>query len=185
MSYKMTRIKKAQVSSQLFLYILAIVIIGLLLVFGVKYIGMLVEKVDTINVVQFKTDLETNIEKIRPNYGTWRILEFDVPVDITEVCFFEYGILPAQPQLMPICLPGNDEYDFIICNAWKDYEYANPEGENPNVFVKPSAIIDTDIIIGRLEIDASEHYLCVPSVGGMIKLKATGLGDGTRIEEWQ
>jgi hypothetical protein len=180
------RVKKAQVSSQLFLYILAIVIIGLLLIFGVKYIGMLVEKVDTINVVQFKTDLETNIEKIRPNYGTWRILEFDVPAEVEEVCFFEYGILPAQPQSMPICIQSNvDEYDYIICNAWKDYENANPDGENPNVFVKPSATIDTDIILGRLEIDAGDHYLCVQAVGGMIKLKATGLGDGTRIEEWQ
>lgn len=180
------RIKKAQVSSQLFMYILAIVIIGLLLVFGVKYIGMLVEKVDTINVVQFKTDLETNIEKIRPNYGTWRILEFDVPAEVSEVCFFEYGILPARPQDTPICRQSDvDEYDYIICNAWKDYESANPDGENPNVFVKPSSVIDTDIIIGRLEIDASNHYLCVQAVGGMIKLKATGLGDGTKIEEWQ
>lgn len=178
--------KNAQVSTQLFLYILAIIIIGLLLIFGVKYIGELVNTTIEISLVQFKTDLQTNIDDIRPNYGKWRKLEITVPAEITEICFLEYDI-PQQPQTLPICLQDSEYYDYLMCNAWMDYEAQVDSGadinEFPNVFAKPSGSIKSDITIGRIE-TSGDYYLCVPAIGNSIKIKAIGLGDGTQIEAW-
>lgn len=147
------------------------------------------KKVDTINIVQFKTDLETSIEKIRSDYGSWRVLEFDVPEEITAVCFLEYDVPIKIDISSSLCLQEQPDFDYLICNAWTDYEAQVDDGssmaEFPNVYAKPSSAIESDINIGRIETTTGDYYLCVEAVAGKIKIKATGLGDGTRIEAWQ
>ena len=90
----MKRNKKAQ-TSEIFFFILAIVIIGLLLLFGVKYIMELGSKVNQIELVQFKTDLENSAEEYRPVYGKWKKLTFSVPVGILKVCFVQHETFTA------------------------------------------------------------------------------------------
>ena len=47
--------KKAQIQSQLFIYLLAIIVIGFLLVFGTRAIMSLFSTVDEIDLLKFKT----------------------------------------------------------------------------------------------------------------------------------
>ena len=87
---------KAQ-TAEIFFFILAIVIIGLLLLFGVKYIMELGTKVNQIDLVRFKTDLEGYANDIRAVYGKWKKIEMNVPSGIDKVCFVQMKTFTETP----------------------------------------------------------------------------------------
>lgn len=176
--------KKAQ-TSEIFFFILAILIIGLLLLFGVKYIMELGNKVNQIELVQFKTDLESSADEIRPVYGKWRKLELSVPQGVEAVCFVQHDTYSAAPlyiQQQGLCLEGNDEYNFLMCNAWQD-------DPSRNVYTDPFDELEIGIFIEGLEVRQTTamgdvYYLCTDTSSGVLQVKMTGKGDRVFIEEW-
>ena len=180
--------KKAQ-TSEIFFFILAILIIGLLLLFGVKYIMELGNKVNQIELVQFKTDLESSADEIRPVYAKWRKLELSVPQGVENVCFVQHDTYTAEGlltylsiQQQGLCLENNEDYDFLMCNAWQD-------DQSRNVYTDPFDELDIGIYIEGLEVrqlvnGQDVYYLCTDTSSGVLKVKMTGKGDRIFIEEW-
>ncbi len=170
--------RKAQAQSQAFIYILAIIIIGMLLIFGVKYIGQIMNKVEDINLLQFKTDLESDANRIGPSYGTWEKLEIDIPDGVETVCFVESADSISGGVLSTgICDANSDDYDFRMCNAWQD-------DTSRNVYTVPFDALDTGIYLGEIEVDSSEGYLCFDVGDSKLKIKMTGYGNKLKISSW-
>ncbi len=168
--------KKGQPTTQLFVYILAIVVIGLLLVLGVKYIGQIVTKVEEVDLLQFKTELESDAQKMKSAYGSWQKYEYNVPEGIDKICFLESFDQNYLNQGGNVCDASSDDYDFLICDAWQD-------GSGGNVFASPmSAKIKTAIDIGEIETGVDMSYVCFDVVASKVKIKMTGLGDKVKIE---
>lgn len=172
---------KAQ-TSEIFFFILAIVIIGLLLLFGVKYIMELGTKVNQIDVLRFKTDIEGYAKEIGPVYGKWQKIELDVPGGIDKICFVQHETFTESPlyiQQEGICTKGHEDYDLLMCSAWQ-------EDSSRNVFTKPFDELDLGIDLGALEVGSSyEQYLCFDTTSGFLKIKMTGKGDRVLLEAWE
>jgi hypothetical protein len=172
--------KKAQ-SSEIFFYILAIVIVGLLLLFGVRYIIQLGSKMNQVDMIQFKTELEGYANDIRPSYGKWEKLEISVPAGIDILCFVQHNTFTASPlyiQQQGLCLKDNPDYNFLMCNAWQ-------EDTTRNVYTDPFDELDVGINLGAIDVgDSSTYYLCMDTSSGILKIKMTGKGDKVLIEEW-
>ena len=172
---------KAQ-TSEIFFFILAIVIIGLLLLFGVKYIMELGSKVNQIDLVRFKTDLEGYADEIRPVYGKWRRIEMDVPTGIDIVCFVQLSTFTESPLYIEqegLCQKDDSDYDFLMCQAWQS-------DTTRNVYTQPFDELDVGISLGALEVgDANTNYLCIDTSSNSMKIKMTGEGNKLLLEEWE
>ena len=177
--------KKAQ-TAEIFFFILAIVIIGLLLLFGVKYIMELGTKVNQIDLVRFKTDLEGYAEEIRPVYAKWKKLEIDVPAGIEKVCIVQHDTFTASPlyiQQEGLCQKDHEDYNFLMCNAWQ-------EDTTRNVYTDPFDELDLGINLGAIDVEDTDfssdtNYLCFDTSAHIMKIKITGKGDRALIEEWE
>ncbi len=177
-----TRLYTKAQTAEIFFFILAIVIIGLLLLFGVKYIMELGTKVNQIDIVLFKTDLESYANEIRPVYGKWKKLEIDVPAGIEKVCFVQHETFTESPlyqQQEGICLKEDADYNFLMCNAWQ-------EDSTRNVYTDPFDELDVGINLGAIDVgDANTNYLCIDASSHFIRIKMTGEGDRVVIEAWE
>ena len=171
---------KAQ-TSEIFFFILAIIIIGLILLFGVKYIMELGTKVSQIDLVQFKTDLEGYADEIRPVYGKWKKIELTIPAGIDRVCFVQFPTTadPFYIKEQGICQKESADYDFLMCQAWQD-------DTTRNVYTDPFDELDISIDLGAMDVgDADTNYLCIDTSSNILKIKMTGRGDHVLVEAWE
>ncbi|MBT3408896.1 hypothetical protein HN415_09535 [Candidatus Woesearchaeota archaeon] len=168
---------KAQAQSQMFIYILSIIIIGLLLFFGIKWIGELIKTGDKIDSTKLTVELENAFNTMRPQYGSAESYNFYIPRGIEKVCFVDSTITKNQllltPANYPVCDPNNEMYDSLICLAWKD--------NASSILFSPS--LDVGVNLGHIEIIDSKRSFCYDvTENRKIKLKLIGLGDAVRVE---
>ena len=78
---------KSQMIGQIFIYVLAVIIIGFILVFGYKAIKSFTERSEQVSFVKLNGDLSNMVEIIAPDYGSVKIRSFDVPSEYRKVCF--------------------------------------------------------------------------------------------------
>lgn len=177
-----TRIHLKAQTSEIFSFILAILVIGLLLLFGVKYIIELGNRVSQIDLVIFKIDIERYADEIRPVYGKWKKIEMNIPAGINMVCFVEHETFTESPLYIlqeGICTKGHEDYNMLMCAAWQD-------DLTRNVYTKPFDELEVGIDIGSLEVGSvDEHYLCFDTSNNILKIKMTGKGDRVLLEKWE
>ncbi len=177
----MIDMKKGQ-TTQIFFFILAIIIIGLLLLFGVRYIIELGSKIDQIDIVRFKTSLEGYADEITPVYGRWKKVEIDVPTGINEVCFVQHDTfseMPLYKTQQGLCKTNNEDYNFLICQGWQS-------DSSRNVYTDPFDKLDVGIDLGSISVGSvNDYYLCIDTTEHHMKIKMTGYGDYLLIEKWE
>ena len=159
-------------AQQIFVYMLTVIVIGLILLLGSRYIFKIIDQMKQVDMVKFKTTLEQEATTYR-SYGRWKNLEISVPGSIKEVCFVDTSQdAPAADN--PFCQERR-----LLCDAWKD--------KTQNVITEPF-IVDTPIDIGDIKLknpSTSNSYLCVPVVGGKIHVQFAGGAQGKlEISEW-
>lgn len=158
--------------SQLFIYILTLLIIGLLLYFGIKWIGGIIKTQEVIDATKFQIDLENSFEKTRPNYGSTLKKDFLAPDGVDRICFVDSFLEIAQRNLKGLCDKTHDDYDPVMCNEWKDNTTA----------VVFSPVIDRNINLGAVTVDATPKYMCFnTSTTRRFSLLMTGLGNRVKI----
>ena len=166
--------KKKSQAEQVFVFMVAIILAALILLYGYKAIfgkeGLL-KRTEQISLTNFESKISSSIKSISYNPGDVRLMNFDVPSKYKKVCFVQLNY--PNKQSSGICQSENQNYNPVICNAW------TTEGNKQNVFFVPMA--DIPIYVSTLEITAG--YLCVPVNSGTISLKLEGMGDRTKISE--
>jgi len=154
----------------------AVIIIGLILFFGYKWIGDIIEQADTVAKVQFQKELTKEINKVKTRYGSWENLELTVPSSIDRVCFFEFSD-SINFETQGICQQGHKDYIAYMYNYW--------ESKVANIMTQPP-LEELDIQVGDIIMgDGNDQfYICFDNDHGRIKLRLEGLGDATRVSSW-
>ena len=154
---------KAQIQAEVFIYILAVVVTGAILLFGYVAIRDFVKRGEDASFIKLKTDLERDVSNIRGDFGTVRIKEYQIPTKYNKVC-----LIGENPD-------ANSITDPII----KD---SVASGVQKNIFFLPDG---TDsVYVGRIDTpDTSSDFQCLNVIQGMIKIKLEGKGDQTWISE--
>jgi len=163
--------KKGQATSQMFIYILGIIIIGLLLFFGVTWIGDLISTADTITSAQFKVQLENSFEAIQTEYGDARNFDFSVPNGVETVCFVDSFTKPQPAISYGLCDSTHDDYNALICNSWAD-------NISSAIFYPP---LESELDIGPVEIDDPWYHCYNIKRNRQIKFRLIGLGDKVKF----
>ncbi len=168
----------------MFIYIMTMLLVGLTLYFGMKWILGIWRTSEKIEPVQLKADMEKVFEDYRYSYGQWGIEEFTIPSGIKRVCFVEKKINGRKAgqefnvDSEGLCNRASEDYDPLMCDSWKTYN-------SQSVLFDPMQKVDASVNIGNIDVavkGSSQHYLCIPVSDKKISVKLTGIGDAVRVE---
>ena len=161
--------KKAQIQAQIFVYVLSMIVIGLVLLYGYKSIGKMRERAKQVDLIGFKTDVRNAVEKVSNDYGTVRAPEFKVPEGYDEVCFIDLdkGADPSIESLHP-----------LVYEAWQD--------DSANVFLIKDLAKEFYLVESNgqhlIQID-SPGYICPEVKGSKVKVRLEGVGGKAKLSE--
>lgn len=162
----MTINKKAMGVGQVFVFIIAALSFALIMIFGYKAIGDFLTQGEKVQFYQFKTDIETAVQRIYTEYGSVRVEQFNTPGDYEQVCFVDLD----APYNEELC-----QFDQYACDVWKDA--GSYDGADENVFLKPAAPVTLKVYNIQMEHD----FLCLPISKGQFTVVLEGRGDHTFI----
>lgn len=172
----MLKSRKSQMPSQMFTYIFTLLVIGMLMFFGVKAIGYLIETFDDVTMVEAKKSIESAFEKIKSNYRSWQKKEFRVPDEVNRVCFLdkEYATEEGEDwyKNTGLCKKSSDDYAPLVCDAWG--------ARDQNVVFTPIDAMKVGVDVQYVKVE-SPGYLCVNNTNGKVVVKLTGEGDAVKV----
>lgn len=154
--------KKAQGPGQVLVYVLTIVIMGVILLFGYRSIMDFKERTDQISMLDFQKKLESSINTITPDFGTLRRKTFLLSTEFKEVCFVtNYGI------------PAFDTDEFA---GYLIIEDSVESQTGKNIFlVTVDGEISESFSLG--EIRTPGDFRCIPVVDARLSVSIEGKGD--------
>ena len=155
---------KGQFVGQIFIYVLAVIITAIVLGYGYKAVVTFKEKSDQVSYIQFKTNLQNDIESITSDFGTVEIKLYSIPLNFKEVCFVK-----NYPSLKTL---SNTEHPIIE-------DSVNSKVEK-NVFLVENIAKDS-FYAGK--IDVEKDLYCINTANGKLRLRLEGMGDHTKIEK--
>jgi len=168
--------KKAQIAGQVFIYILAIFVFAVILLYGYTAIKGFIGKGEETAFIQFKNTLEGEVSRISTEPGD--IIVFD-----------ERNPLPIPGTYEKICfVDSNAEIEDTFNLDSKEQQIisaainAGVHNRTENVFLIPPA--QSPIFLGILE-TWPNNILCVNNENGLVRIRIEGKGYGVRISALQ
>ena len=160
--------KKAQVQGQVFIYILVVIIIGLLLLFGIRGFGGIVKQGCTVQEIQFKAGLESSIRQSTA-YGTVLNDQLDAPCDFQELCFVDTKSLLENPASV-------SSSNFFIRNSVED-------GVKRNIFLveDDGTINPNSMYVDAVLVEEPSKSICFNKENGKFSMVLEGTGKYTKI----
>ncbi len=156
--------RKSQLYSQIFIYILTIVLVSFILVYGYNAIQNFKNRAEQVSCLKFKNDLTNSIGSILSDFGNIKRKDFQLCSGYTKVCFvetFERPSLPSNidPIIKDSVLSNSGRNVFLAENIAKESFYAG------NISVEPDV-------------------LCIKAANSKISLKLEGKGNHVVLSQW-
>lgn len=163
--------RKAQLYGQVFIYILTLVLISVILIYGYTAIKNFKQKTEDIAAVKFQNDLISSIERITNDYGSISRRELQLSDDITQVCFVES--FQTFDKSNPII---NFQLNNLVKNSVRD--------SDKNVFLIGEGIgLKSAFFAGAISVD--NDAICIKPLNNKITLRLEGKGDHASLSEWK
>jgi hypothetical protein len=156
----------------MFLYILTLIIIGLLLFFGIKWMKDINQMSTVVDATKFKKDIETAFDSMRSQYMSSKTYSFTLPDGVEQVCFVDSATVPG---IQGVCDPTKDYFNDYICGVWKD--------GGTGIIIDPPLKTST-LSIGNIQVQEDPKNICFDiTKAKRITVKLIGLGDMVRVKE--
>ncbi len=161
---------KSQISSQIFIYVIAIVLFSFVLIYGYNSIKGFKERGEQISYIKFKTDMTSTVNRISSDYGTLKREEFFLGGQYSKVCFLQTYNPPGNLD--------NLVTDNIVKNIVED-------GVDKNVFLFTTTLKES-FDAGEIDVvnPPNGGYLCIDTVNGKLNVQFEGKGDHALISAW-
>ena len=178
--------KKAQAEKML-IFVLTIIIVGFILVMGVRFLKGLGGDVDTAKLLDFENKIKSDI-KAGVKYEAYDEVEYSVPAKFEKICITDNGFPVANVQNAGLCTSGNTDFDPVVCKDWKS-KATSPDNQGTSVYLLPKTEEPIDVdrkvtFAGANTGDPSPGYECLRIKGGKFTLGFEGLGrEGVRITD--
>jgi len=168
--------KKAQIQGQVFIYILMIVIVSLILLYGYRAIKDFGTKSEQISLIESKGMIKNAIDK-NTAYRRIRKVDVDLPTSFTHICFVSSEVIGEITRLGN---PDDSDPSPIYTTGYEIIQDSVDTGYNKNMFYYPDGTEAMDV--GNIVIQGG--FDCYRKVGGIVRLRMEGLGDSVKISEW-
>ena len=162
--------KKAQMAGQIFMYILAIIVFSMTLLYGYKAINYFNERSSEISYLQLESDIKNEVEKVQGDTkGTIKKKVLTIPGSYDHVCFVKSFPSWAENITTP--------YDLI------NY-HINNGAEDKNMFLAPPG--DMSFYIGDIKVEEeAAQEECVEVINGKVTLKLESMGNHVWVSGWE
>lgn len=167
--------KKAEMQSQIFIYIMALVIGTGILIYGYNAVKGFKTQADDVLYMQFENNIKNDFKSI--SFSSVKVKEYELPMKIAEVCF-----------------AGKDAKDYDVIQAGHPkkiiIQNALDSGTNNNVFLYPTG--EKAFYAGvNIKLDARETiplgqeavFKCFEVKSGLLKIKIKGMGNAVLVTE--
>src|SRR3989338_4969519 len=129
---------KSQLYSQIFIYILTIILVSFILVYGYNAIYNFKKRAEQVSCLKFKNDLSNAVESISSDFGSVKRKDLQLCAGYSQVCFiesFESPVLPPNidPIIRDSILSNTGRNVFLIENIAKESFYAGNISVDPDV----------------------------------------------------
>ncbi len=160
--------KLAQIQSQIFVYVIAIVVVSMILMFGYNAVKDFGQRAEEVALIQFEKDMTATFHTISSSYGKIEIKKVEVPGGFDTVCFVEAPIAQNYQNLVF----NGTSYPIIL-----DSVKSNTE---KNLFLVGGLNIES-FDIGNILIQQVPGefpgFICFKSKQGRVEFKLFGKGD--------
>jgi len=160
---------KAQIQTQVFVYVLSLIIIGAVLLYGYSAISTMRDKGEEIDLISFKTDITREISKMSSDYGSANIITLKVPAGFEQICFIDLNKAPAA---------GLMNSQPLVYESWAD--------STANVFLIKDLAEEFHLVHEDseylIEIN-SPGYVCIPVRNNHIDIRLEGIGGKALLSE--
>ncbi|HLG24944.1 MAG TPA: hypothetical protein VI564_08490 [Candidatus Nanoarchaeia archaeon] len=156
--------KKSQIYGQVFIYVLAMVLVAFILIYGYNAIQSFKGKADEVCMAKLKSDLKNAVKSMTTDYGSVQRKDISLCSGFSRICLVENF---EKPQVLA-------NTDPIIKDSIAS------ESEN-NVFLMEKSVKDS-FYIGK--ISTQPDVLCAGAQGSTISLRLEGRGNRVDITEW-
>jgi hypothetical protein len=160
------RNKKGQIQSQVFVFILAMVVIGLMFFFGYKWFNTLMQSKDDVMMVSLRTTLKNYVSSI--SYGDGVTKSFQIPGGYRELCFVDISNLWDNPTETKWI---NTDYPIM-------WDSANDKVQI-NTFLVGKTTLPMEYVgnVTVIDPDSGNHYICRAATNGYVSFKFQGNGE--------
>ncbi|MFH2019903.1 MAG: hypothetical protein ABIJ34_00665 [archaeon] len=156
------KMNRGQISAQVFIYILAAVVIGLILIVGYRSISTIMNEAQKAPIDTFKAAFTSTVAEMSRGYGSIKKYSFTIPQKFDQICFIDSM--------------GEDEKFHItasIDNDWISDKVTDNVREN--VFLMNNGLIENDAPFYVEDLDVLGDYLCLKNQGKLsVWFEATG-----------
>lgn len=163
--------KNAQIQTQIFIYILSMLIVGLVLLYGYNAISGFRERQGQLSLIEVENQLKNTINAMSSEWESIRPEEMQLPQNHKMICFVDNTYLGGSADCRL-------EYhnDPKVQDSGRVVDDAIKEG-TANIFLIPDGT--DNFKIGNLKIDGG--CICIEKTGNFVKFKVIGLGNGVKI----
>ena len=156
--------RKSQIYGQIFIYILTIILVSFILVYGYNSIQNFKERTDQVCIIKLKNDMQNAIEIISSDFGSVKRKDIQLCSRYIQICFVESFSSPQIPNSIdPIIkdsvLSNSGRNVFLVENVAKESFYAGKISVEPDV-------------------------LCVNAIHGKVSLRLEGKGNHALLSQW-
>jgi hypothetical protein len=158
-----TRKKAQMINSEIFIYILALIIFSLILLYGYNAISKFRSETNTVSLLQFKNELTNIVEKLGYEYGTIEKKELTLPSGYSKICFATL----SEPYEITM-YSGSDIGSYPIIQDSLSSNVKN------NVFLISNGKIEP-FYIGGITVEPN-NFNCYVAVSGKVNVKFEAKG---------
>lgn len=168
--------RKSQLYGQIFIYIMTILLISFILIYGYNAITNFKGRTEQIASLKLQEDLKNSVRSITPDFGSAVKKEIDIG-GASEICFVEsYRTFPRNFAVNNFGVAA----DPIIADSIQSQS-------DKNVFLIGKSSLNS-FYVGKISVDPSTsvtfNVLCMKSLNGKVALKLEGRGDHALISGW-
>ena len=171
--------RQSQLYGQVFIYILTILLISFILIYGYNAISGFKGRTEQIVSLKLQEELKNSVQSITPDFGS-----------ASEICFvenFQYCCNRASPVGKDSS--GSIIVDPIIKDSIKSNDGNLDHSSDKNVFLIGKSA-SSPFNIGYIKLDESTdpgihiNVLCMKPLNGKVTLKLEGKGDHALVSAW-
>jgi len=155
--------KRSQIQTHLFIYILAILVLALILLFGYRAIDSFRDKGKQATMLTFKTSLANEVERVSLSFGEVSIVDYTLPTEYSEICFVDSSVINSKDYAK-------------IPSTYPIIQGAVESGSENNVFLV-SGISEPFSNVGQIKV--TNFFKCARVMDGKFRLRFEWSSRGT------
>jgi hypothetical protein len=185
--------KRAMAIGQVFIFIIAIITFGLIMIFGYKAIQGFIGKGETVQYIAFQQEVKKSINTISTDFGSVDTQTFRPPSKYQRACFVDFDYLATPDEETALKQASAFAYDMFLdakdakkpVGAEDDAGY---KAVSENIFLEPRFEDTAPILVDPLKVtnaDGSEPKLfeCFDIVNSQFQVTLEGKGDATEVSQ--